>query len=230
MAASELYTTPLISDANIQGYWRLEANFNDSGPNGYNLTPSGSPSYSSGEFGNGVNLISAASYGLIADASCANLEISGSQTWGAWIKPAGAPITQAAILAKCNVGGTKYILFLYTASQNCAFYVTGLTTNTNVASSNTISNDVWSFVVGRYDATGQTLSIYLNGTKTSVTASGSHDDTNSSFGLGIQSDFATPYYFDGMVDDAFVFNRALTDTEISQLYTGWPSNNFLAFL
>lgn len=212
MAAVELGSTPLFSDANLQGYWKLEANGNDSGPNGYNLSGVNTPTFVTGKFGNGTDLESGSTqYFEIADASCANLEISGSQTWGAWVKPE----TETGLKGILCKGNSKR---LWVNNSVYTFDLSGLTTNSAVTSSVSPVSGSWDFVVGVYDSANSKLKIFVNGTKTEVTSSGSATDTNSLFHIGNQVAHNIPY--DGIVDDAFVFNRALTDSEVSNLYTG----------
>jgi hypothetical protein len=219
---AELGTTGLSSDANLQGYWRFENNFNDSGPNGYNLTATNSPtSNTAGKYGNGGDFEQSTSqYATIADASCANLEISGSQTWGCWVKlenlvtgdnqimmgkKNATPVAEIEIYKSALVGGTL------------RFYGDGWSTP-EVNSTVVPVVDTWYHVVGRRDNTANTLAIFVNNVKTELTSiTGTHTDTNGAFSIG-RNGAQNAGYTDGMIDDAFVFNRALTDAEIAILF------------
>ena len=73
-------------------------------------------------------------------------------------------------------------------------------------------------MVGIYDSANTKLKVWLNDVKTEVTASGSTSSAGTeAFSLGRAGAYAGDY-FDGIIDDAFVFNRALTDAEVLSLY------------
>lgn len=217
---SEIVTHPLYSDTNLQGYWRLE-NANDSGPNGNNLSNNGSPSYVAGKFSNGVDLESGSSQYLYK-SSPTGLNITGSQTWSAWIKSeslAGGPDTIASIDKLSSRGRGLVVQSL--AGDYPAFECAGLTTNTIVNSTKTIKPGIWNHVVGIYDSASSKLKIFVNGEKTEVTASGTTSSTTANFAIGTRyvggGDTATNF-FDGIIDDVAVWNRALTDAEVLSLY------------
>lgn len=217
--AKELYKTGLLNDANLQGYWRLE-DANDSGPNGYNLQQPVGITFSAGKFGNGVDIENSGgedNYLDIADASCANLEIASDQTWGAWVKLESYTGNER-IMCKYTAGTDKQLYV--TGTQKFSFYLGGLTTSVQSISTTTASTGSWFFVVGVYDSSNTALQIWVNGVKeTEETASGSATDTNGAFAIGRRGN-ADSNYFDGIIDDAFIFNRALTEAEIKALYYG----------
>jgi len=81
----------------------------------------------------------------------------------------------------------------------------------------TANNNAWNYVAGRFTS-GSMLEIYLNGTWTSASSTGSPTVANTNFAIG-GKDSGTNF-MDGMVDDAAFFNRALTNTEVTDLYQG----------
>jgi hypothetical protein len=223
MAAQELYATSLATDSSLQGYWRLEADGTDSSVNGYTLTGT-DPAFVAGKFGNGGDFeLGSSQYLQRADADCANLEIAGSQTWGCWIKPETVvTATRLTAMSKRDTSNTgKYLRI--SSTQNVQFGLTGLTTNAVVTSSGTVSTGTWYFLCGIYDSINTKLKIYIDTTKTEVTASGSATDSDANFAIGAEKSGvgdAAAYFFDGIIDDAFVFNRALSDAEVLALYNG----------
>ena len=110
-ARREINANWLLNDANLQGYWRLESDGSDESSNGYDLTNSGA-SFVTGKFGNGVDLeLTESDYLYIVDASCPNLEISGSQTWSAWVKAeSSVPPGRYAIISKRDTSNTGHWL------------------------------------------------------------------------------------------------------------------------
>lgn len=79
-----------------------------------------------------------------------------------------------------------------------------------------IPKDEWHFIVGVYD--GSTGNLYVDGTpETPKSVSGSilHSSTH----LNIGHDSVNPSrYFDGVIDEVRIYNRALTSAEIEYLY------------
>ena len=213
MGSQEIASTRFAGDANLVGYWRMESNGNDSSANGYNLTFAGSPSYVAGKFGNAIDLeVSTANqFFSIANASCANLEITGSQTWGAWVNLESLGVNNL-LMAK-NSGGAHIKQMYINTSNNLVFQMTGLS-DVSVTGTVALTSGVWHQVIGRYN--GSAIEVFLNGVKIGSDAStGSAGDTDGVFYIGSNAGSSG---FDGLVDDAFVFDRALTDDEIYSLY------------
>lgn len=211
----ELSSLALFSDSALKGYWKLE-DANDSSSSGYNLTNNNSVTFPAGRFNNGGNFVKASSQSLtIANASCPNLEITGSCTWMAWIKPATVSGADFHIMAKDKAASSVFRQF-YISSSAPLFQCSGLTTNSFVQSSVTLSVGSWYLVVGIYDSANSKLKVWVNNTKTEVTASGSMTASDQPFCIGKNNANA---YFDGIIDDVAVFNRALTDAEVTTLYS-----------
>ncbi len=217
--AAELNTVAaLLASSNLKGYWRFESNANDSSSSGYNLTPTNSPTYVSGKFGNGADLeASSSQYFTIADGSCPNLEITGSKTWGAWVKPESIGSWQY-IMSKFHNASQLGVRMGITDGGLARFQCKGLTTNEAVNGVTVLQTGIFYHVVGVYDSAAGKLRIYVNGTKEAeLTASGSSSDSNTAFDIGTNSGDQHLEPFDGVVDDVFIFNSALTDAEIQSL-------------
>lgn len=219
---SEVYYTALMTDANLQGYWRLESDGTDSSANGYNLTTSAAPDYAAGVFGNGADFeLGNLDYLSIANASCANLEITGSKTWSCWVK-FESHTAGSYFMAKCDTGTTTIVGFRYNTSAGLGFIGAGLGGGGNENNTGVHPVDgTWYHLVARHNTADTTLAVFVNNVKYSVTATGTTSDTNGDFALGrLGANTTSSYYFDGMIDDAAVWNRALSDAEIGYLYNG----------
>lgn len=204
---AELFTTSLLGNANLQGYWRFESNFTDSGPNGYTLTNNSTVSVS-GRYGlaiqsNGV--------GVDATSTGANLEITGSQSWSCWFNSTGTG--DFDILLKDGTGAR----LLGLRSTKIQFLMNGLTTNTSVNSAANFSASTWNHIVGVYDSSNTSLTVYLNNVATTVTASGSSTACTLSFSVGPKG--AGTGSNTVSIDDVAVFNRALTASEVNILFS-----------
>jgi len=234
MAAIELNATPLLTDANLQGYWRLESNYTDTSSNGYTLTASGSPSDVTGKFGNGKSF-DGTTYASIAQASSTDLPraIQADATFSFWIYPNATPNVQYGILGYDNTSTDFYCFHWSGTSQKISFTVNaGGQPNRGVTTTTALSASTWYHIVGVNDNTNTDLKLWVNGVKEG-------EDTSASLAAGTNT---SPFYVakipgvnatgtNAIFDDVAVFDRALTDTEVQNLYNGtWPNGNFLAFL
>lgn len=217
----ELYRNSLFSDANLQGYWKLE-NTDDESANNYDLTNTGSVAFSAGKFNNAPTFDGTAKYLSIAGASCANLNISGSQTICFWFKPSGLGDNWRMILGKAKDDLTTGFVFShYTTNASVSLRIYGLGGGGGYVDGDvTMSNGTWYFICGRFNATAGTVDLFINSTRkgnTSVTGTVTSSASNQ-FAIGLGGDYSGTGYAKGMIDDVAIFNRALTDTEVSNLY------------
>lgn len=206
----EIKNNALYTDANLQGYWRLESDGTDSSANTYNLSGT-VVGYVTSVFGNGADFeASSSNYLEIAGASCPNLNITGSQTWLAWIKIESLATNGRLFGKKKNAKE-----FVVNSDGTLLFQHAGLSA-ANISTTTTLSTGVWYHIVFRYN--GAKSSIWINGAKDKeIDATGSMTSYATNFALGRNPDTPSDY-FDGVIDDAAVFNRALSDAEIEQLY------------
>ena len=79
-----------------------------------------------------------------------------------------------------------------------------------------LSANIWNHLVGTYD--GTTLRIYVDGVLAgSTVAVGTIDATTLDSLIGVHNSLATNF-FNGLLDDVRIYNRALSNDEIKQLY------------
>lgn len=230
MAAIELNNTPLKNDANLQGYWRMEDNWNDSSPNGYTLTPSGSPTFATAQFGKGGSFAAASNqYASITNAAGGNLNITGSQTWIAWVKPTTLA-NNKRFISKLNTDFSHYRLLYQVADGTLYFLITGLSTNPGLSA--ILQTGSWQMIAGRYDASLNKLAVFhkigSTESKNEVDVTGSPGAVTGPFVLSSDS---TTGHQNGMMDDVAIFDRALTDAELSAYYNGTlATGNFFQFM
>ena len=215
-----------IADGDIEGLWNLNeasGNATDLSSNAYHLTDTNTVQNSAdGLMAGGARDFEKdnSEYFTIADASCANLEIAGSQTWFAFVKAESLTNTVNIMAKLKNSVGQTHQLYI-NASGTVVFWLNGLTTNANITSDVKLETGKWYLVVGRYNSSTQLLLININAINKQVTASGSANDTNAPFAIGANfngaSDTATEF-FDGLIQCACVLSVALTDSQVKKLF------------
>ena len=211
---TELDSTSLSGDANLQGYWKLESDGTDSSGNGYTVAAGTAPTFVAGKFGNGADFEQSSSEFLtISNASAPNLDILGSQSWFAWVKLENISTT-SAFMGSLSSGATSGIQFSTRSDSTLVVDLIGVT-GTPFVSDALLTAGTFYHLGFVYDTSN--VHIYINGVKKTIAASGSITAHANSFSLGRPGDFAGNYT-DGIVDDVSVFDRALTDDEVAELY------------
>lgn len=188
----------------------------DSTINGYQLDKTGTPTNGAAKIGNGVDLDgSTGQYLSIADASCPSLEIAGSKTYIAWIKPSSSYADGAGIAFKSNSALNKYMgieAASYTSNPYAKYY-NSATANDSLLGATAITKNVWSYIGGTTDATAGKIRVYLNGAQDAaeINRVGASADTDGIFAVGRYGGYTSSGYFKGSIDQVAVLNVATTD-------------------
>lgn len=164
----------------------------------------------------------------IADASAANLDINGADatiTVCAWINPESLPGSglNMAVVSKNAAAGPdrQYMLSIQedTGSTYARFVKSHDGTNTTSVSGTTaLSTGNWYHLCGVYDDSN--VEIWVNGIREAYSASTTGIyDSDMKFMVGARDTDGTgsSLYFDGLIDEAIVFNAALTGTQINEI-------------
>ena len=143
-------------------------------------------------------------------------------TLGAWVNPLGAPGSGWGRIISKDQGGTSddYAL-TYKFDAGGAYKVvcrinTSVEVKTQEGNTTVVPNTGWHFFVGTWD--GVNVRVYLNGVLdgTSAATTGFMDDSNLPLGIGGHQASNTRR-FDGLIRDAFIYDRALSASEIAAL-------------
>lgn len=209
----------------LVGYWRMDdasGSPADSSGNASTLTNVNTVADGTGKFGIGADLESGNSeYYFVADNAFHS--VTGSLTLSAWIRPESVGAGTYHIHAKWD-GSNESYRFYQSADELVLEIESGnyVTTNTtNLVALN------WYHVAGVYNNLTQTAKIYVNGIEQSTTATGtipsSIGDDTSPFQIGAEDRNNTPKnFYDGIIDEARIYNRALFSSEVQQLYNFAP--------
>lgn len=221
--------------SNLLGWWKFDEGTGttaaDSSGNGNNGTFTGSPTWVAGQVGTGALSFSVGARILTNDLTAT--EGVSAVTWSAWIKPTSLGDLRA-ILAKFYKGtASGHQQFILEESNGtfgdnsgliAAVSSTNGTGNDFVYTGSVLTTGVWTHVAVVFDGslTGNTnrLKVYINGTQVSTTGTGSipstTQTTTSDFSIGASSDNIANFI--GAIDDVRVYNRALSSTDVADLY------------
>ena len=245
---ASLKSTPKFSDKSFSAYvpgslangliayWPMDNSANDMSGNGNNGTLNNVTSVAD-RFGNAnsaYHFNGTSSYISVPDAP--SLRLNGTDfTLTAWVKLDGYWNTNgnSDILCK-RVPGMANGGWGMSIGSNNVFYGPG-GGSTNAMASTTINTGTWYMATSVYSSATQQLSIYVNGTLVNTTSGILSPNSAISALLYIGSDDQVPgnsgYFFDGSMDDVRIYGRAISSTEVQQLYaiTAAPSTGLIAY-
>jgi Concanavalin A-like lectin/glucanases superfamily len=208
------------------GWWPGEGNAKDITPHDHDGTLHGA-TFTSGEVGQAFSLDGVDDFVSVPNAPDLNIP-SGKITVDAWIYPTAVGQFYPSILGKGNVGNFQesYALFL-NPDNTIGFLVNtdGTATGRAIVFGVTpILTNTWTLVAGTYD--GTSVKVYLNGLldgtapHIGTTINGTPNDL-----LIGKADRSTPNpstfsdsYFNGRIDEAELFNQALSAADIANLH------------
>lgn len=194
---------------NIVSYWKLdESSGNASDSVGSNTaTNVGIATYSAGKINNGVNLDGSSQY--FTFDTCPQTG-NGSFSISAWVK--ADTLGSANCIVSFGTSSTSQaITFDLRGSKLYADFYAG----TTVTGATTLSTATWYFVVLTFDGTN--IRLYLNASLDATSANTSANIVDGSGAIG-RAFWASGNYFDGLVDEIGLWSRALSGSEITQLY------------
>ena len=215
-------TNPLYNNlpklSNIQGFWRFEAGGNaaDLSANNYTLTEtSGTIDNVAGKIGNAADFEAGdTEYFQIADASCANLGITGEITISFWIKPETAGANSFLMIDKWGGGGHRsYLIYLEQGKINPWLSVDGASP-VQALSNTVLSAGNWYHIGFTLNQVTDLMQVYINGSAdgNAVSYTGNIFDSDAAFTVG-----GWTANYDGIIDELIIWNTCLTATEIAQV-------------
>lgn len=193
----------------------------DEGANSYDLVPvGGTPAVVAGISSNAVSLTTPQYYESSAVAT--NLQALTTGAMSYWFKITDGPYTMGPHLT--DASGLNSVLLFYNTSSTPAFSFSsdsgagGTAINAWKYISPPLGTTVWHHVV--YQFTGSVMEFYLNGVLTPIDSGGSITTagwfSNTTEAMKIRISNATQ---NGSIDAVKFFDRHLTPSEVSTLYT-----------
>jgi hypothetical protein len=174
---------------------------------GHHGTISGAVWISSGKYGKALVFDGVNDYVRVSDSAA--LDLTTHMTFEAWVYPTALQSGQRPAMTK---DGAAYFLRASstTGTLRPSGGVTLGSTIRSITAPNAIPVKTWSHLAVTYN--GSTLRLYVNGTQ--VASSSVAGTIKNGGALRIGGDSVKGQYFRGRMDDARLYNRALTATEI----------------
>jgi len=195
------------------GYWPFEEGSGnitaDASGNGNTGTLVNGPVWVAGKVGNALRFDGVNDYVDAGNSSTLNPTAALSVV--AWINPSTTVPTQVFIGKYL----TDFQYFLRLQGPRVRFAVKAGGTGASMTSNGVIAPNTWYHIVGTYD--GSQMRVYINGAlDSSLAKTGAMIDNGNRVNIGGRG--GVGMYFNGLIDDARVYDRALSDSEVLALY------------
>jgi hypothetical protein len=226
-------TTPSYNNG-LVGWWKLDEGAGgttaDSSGNGNTGTLQNSPAWTTSGKINDALVFTAASNEYVS-APDAGLDITGSWTVSAWVNMASLPTSGNAVALlgrNTTINGSENYALYYDYGEMCnGGAVAGWAVSFNVyGSSNKYcakfttapTLGTWYLITGVYDSVAQTLTLYQNGVSVATQSVAGHVPANETGSFALGQNGNDSLLLNGTLDDARVYNRALSAAEVHALY------------
>ncbi len=212
-----------LPTSGLVGYWKFDetsgTNAADSSGSGNAGTTHNAPTWTTSGHSNGTLTFNGTSqYVTAANAASLNLN---NFSIAFWIKFATSPAGSNVFFVEKDDGTPNYNYEFYYASGNylnCA-YNTASSFGAVLGPSWIPSTNQWYHLACTYD--GSNMNLYVNGLLvTSTPATGTPITASTSLSIGYVDLFGGTGFVSGPMDDVRIYNRALNQKEIWQLYNG----------
>jgi hypothetical protein len=226
----------------LVGYWPFNGNANDVSGNGNNGIVTGA-TLTTDRYSNNNNAYSFggdSNYITVTNSPTLN---SANKTISVWVNFVNEPtnlssgamslVSKWYSVTNCNNQlNDAYILNLAKSNNQTKFIgATNLYSQSTLSTNYQLSTNTWYHVVFTHDATSGG-NIYVNGVLiSSNNTSGNICSNQNNLFFGADINFGSLYrYFSGKLDDIGMWNRALSQEEITNLYNSISSNECLTMV
>jgi len=215
------YVSTVTNTPNLLGFWQFDPVFRiNSCVNGYTGTLHGNAQI--GPPGSGCPLAAdGPTQALLLDGTNSYLsttligQITNQGTVLAWVYLTAQPSAAGHIFQVTSEAQTGNDFDLQIQTDNKTYFYTDSGSSTVYAGPLPLNQ--WQFLAVTFIA-NSTRCIYLNGQLVASSTAGSHSLDSSAFWMGNNSIFG-PRMFQGRLDEVAVFNRALSASEITTIYS-----------
>ncbi|MHC4546492.1 MAG: LamG domain-containing protein, partial [Planctomycetota bacterium] len=214
-----LTNTAEAVDPDLVGWWRLDEGSGttavDSSGQDNHGTIIGNPPWVNGNIGLALDFDGITQYVNVPHS--ASLGLTKNFTIAAWIRP-DVVSDQYGIVTKCE--GTSHKQYVFTIWDGELRLEYELSGNNYNLTGGTMTAGNWQHVAVTIDSS-LLVTLYINAASTaSETAPGEALAQSNPVAIGRWSGTYNNRYFDGLIDDARIYNRALTVVEIGDVMSG----------
>ncbi|TAN34008.1 LamG domain-containing protein [Patescibacteria group bacterium] len=218
-SAKKTYTTA-APRTGLVGYWSMDSNdingttvYDKSGQQNHG-TSANTPTKVAGKVGGAMSFNGTSDYVEATDKASLHLGV-GNFTLSAWIKTAD---TAAAIVDKYGAGGGGGQYNFSIVSGKLDGFTWNATMGVRPVGIATVSDNKWHHVVFVVDSDGTSARFYIDGAQDGSITGATAKNSDSSGTLRIGNNSNSSVLLNGFLDDARIYNRALSAAEVKQLY------------
>jgi Concanavalin A-like lectin/glucanases superfamily len=203
-------------DPSLVGWWPLDDGAGtvaiDATGNGNDGTINGTPQWVPGMIGGALEFNGSDNYIDCGDSPTFIIPVN--ITIACWIKVNAFTTNWQAIV---TTGDGSWRVHRSSSSNNVAWGTSGVAP-TDLTGTTDVSTGDWFHIAATYDGTQKIL--YINGAVDATSDStGNIGDSTYNVNIG-ENNQATGRYFDGIIDDVQIYNRALSEAEVNKIMQG----------
>jgi hypothetical protein len=160
--------------------------------------------------------------GTNQDINLGNLGGFANWTCSAWVRPDVVNANQPVVSQWLSTTGNRSLIgpqLMSDGGIRAIISIDGDSNNVSTTSTGSLSASTWYHMAASHD--GTTLRVYLDGVEIQTAAAGTARNAASAGNWRIGNlDGTTTQFYDGLIDDVRIYDRALTAAEINHLATG----------
>jgi flagellar hook assembly protein FlgD len=209
LTAAEINTS--YNAALYVALWHMDGNWNDATGNGNNGTATNALFSTNARVGTNAGSFNGVSASVNGTAYSLPLG-NAPRTLSAWIQTVNG--TQNSSILQYGTGSASNFQIFLDSSNRAAIG----TNSGSMSGTSILSDGQWHFVAGVYEGTGtNTWRIYVDGVQENSGTITPPGTVNGSFSIG--ANIGSGGYFNGLIDEAAVYNQAITAYQISIAYS-----------
>lgn len=218
-AAGKVNPNCATASTNAVGWWGGDDNVYDLAHTNFGILFNGA-SYAAGKVGDGFNFDGVNDY-LVVSNNVADLNPTNAVTLEAWVYLNSFDNWHHPIISKDGCSFDRQYLLTVNNLQTFRFHIGTACGFCYADGTNVVQVGAWTHVAMTYDSATQKLILYVNGVKDKEVPSivGPIISTTQPVFIGGTPHSCFPMYFPGVIDEPTIYNRALTGTEISAIYS-----------
>jgi hypothetical protein len=220
-SAGKVNPNCVAPSTNAIGWWPADDITYDIAHTNFAILYNGA-SYAAGEVSDGFQFDGANDYAVVSNnATAGDLNPTSALTLEAWVYLNSFDNWHHPIISKDGCSFDRQYLLTVNNLQTFRFHIGTSCGFCYADGTNVVPVGAWTHVAMTYDSATQKLILYVNGVKDKEvpSISGPIISTTQPVFIGGTPQSCFPYYFPGIIDEPTIYNRALTATEISAIYS-----------